>query len=756
MIELRKLLLLAFIAFFLPGILALDAPSLSSSTHPEGEWAGMPMSFEWSAVEGADEYCYSLNTEIDSDAPNEPCTALLNVQPPQKIKSGDYYFHVKAVSSSEESGTTTYYIKLDIDAPTRPIPSAEPKSDGSIELTWEPSEDDSSGVKEYEIYRKLMAGFDIRTTPIYKTVSGSVTSFNDSNDMAQSTTYHYKMRAIDNSGNSGLVSKEVHAETVAKCDLGVQFSVELSSSQEELQLSITANDKIYRGSLTAKLPDASEHVFFEEAEAFLEWDEDFDLSTIEEGYIDFSLAAEEFFGDDCSQEKQFIYDVTLPEASFVFPKYNDRVSETVPLELGVDDKGSFKSGIQSVTFFEKEGDNWKQLGSGEEGEEGIYTFEWNSFGVENGQQKIKASVVDMAGNSVEAVQTVNVLNAFDSSLDVNAALKKAFTARKNAFIARWGLDAKAISSDGVNALIEQADANLTEAERLSQLPGLENETNAKMMLAQAIVSYKQSEEVVETSLYNSSDFIFNKEQVDILLSAAGISGSMAAQAKAYIDVANPERQLQVLEVRDDNATYYRALIVVSFSLDVNILKDSNIGDTVMQVVEVVPKEFAEYAEELDSNVAFTVLSDDPTLSFSMTREQYKKKKLVYALKKDLSQQQADALIEDNIINKFVAPPVFLPLEGSASVIPFTISTDLLLFIGASVIIVLVVLVVLVVLKKGKRRGPLAKKQPKFSPPKEERKKKPAFWKKGKPPTSGLHLPSIRKKKESPLSVFGKK
>lgn len=756
MIGFRKLLLLAFLVLFLPGILALDAPSVTSSTHPEGEWAGMPMSFKWDAVDGAIEYCYSLNTESDSDAPNEPCTGLLNVQPPQKIASGDYYFHVKAVSSGEESATTTYSIKLDLDGPTRPLPSTEAKSDGSIELTWEASEDDASGVKEYEIYRKLMAGFDIRATPVYETVSGSTTSFNDTNEMAQSTTYHYKMRAIDNSGNPGPVSKEVHAETVAKCDLDVQFSVELSSGQDKLELSVTSDDKIYNGTLKAVLPDSSEHVFFEEAEAFLDWEENFDLSSIEEGYIDFSLGAEEFFGDDCGQEKQFIYDVTEPEASFVFPKYNDRVSETVPLELSVVDKGSFKSGIQSVTFFEKEGDNWKQLGSGEEGDGGIYTFEWNSFAAENGQQKIKAVVVDMAFNSVEATQTVNVLNAFDSSLDLNAALRKAHAARKEAMIAKWALDAKAIDSDKVNAALEQADADLEEAERLAQLPGLENETNAKVLLAQAIVSYRQSEDIVETSLYNSAEFIFNKEQVDILLSAAGISGSMAAQAKDYIEIADPKRELQILEVKDDNAAYYRALIVVSFSLDINILKDSNVGDTVMQAVEVVPKEFAEYAVELDSNVAFTVLSEDPSLSFSLTREQYKTKKLVYALKKDLGQPQADALIEGNIVNKFVAPPIFLPLTGSAT-IPLPVSTELLLFIGVAVIIVLVVLIVLFVLKKRKgKRGFSPKEQPRFSPPKKEKKKKVGFWKKGKPPTGGLKLPSIRKKKESPLSVFGKK
>jgi len=94
-----------------------------------------------------------------------------------------------------------------------------------------------------------------------------------------------------------------------------------------------------------------------------------DVSSTEEGYIDFGLEASEFFGDECDMEKRYIYDVTNPEINFSFPKYNDKLSGTVPLQASVEDKGSFKSGIKSVTFYLRDGASWNSLGTGEKNDE---------------------------------------------------------------------------------------------------------------------------------------------------------------------------------------------------------------------------------------------------------------------------------------------------------------------------------------------------------------------------------------------------
>jgi len=760
----KDLVLIAFLVLLIPVAFALDTPTISSNTNPEGEWSGFPMEFKWTSIEEADRYCFILTPDSEAEIPidDSHCSANLAAYPSKKISSGDYYFKVKAVANNgNESSAASHAIMLDIGSPGRAELSAKSNDAGEIELSWTAPEDDASGIKEYEIYRKLMAGFDIRTTPIYEIVDGSALSFTDVNELDQSTTYHYKILAVDNVGNFGSVSNEAHAETAAECDLNITFLVELSSGEDSLELSILSDSKIYHGILEAKLPDGSTYSFFNDAEAFLEWEESFDLSSIDEGYIDLSLTAKEFFGDDCSQSKQFIFDITKPDLTFTSPKYNDRVSETVPLLVEVDDKGSFKSGVDPIIFSVRDGESWTEIGTVSDATDNVYLLNWDSFTVENGQQRIKAVVVDKGGNQAEATQTLNVLNAFDGAVDLNSALTQTGAGRKEAFESRWELDALAIVSDKVDSLIEEADSNFAEGTRLAELEGLENETNAKIFLATAMALYTRSQGIVSVSTYQTADFVFNKEQSGILLTAAGISGPTMAVAQQMIEKADPKRQLKILKVVDDNSTYYRATIEVSFSLDTNILADSNSQDIVMQVIEAVPKEFAEYAAQLDSNISFVVLDDDPKLSFALTRTQYKKKKFSYVLEDDLSQKNADDLISENIVNKFVAPPILLPPETVVS--GFSVSLEVLLFIGISLaVIVLVVIAALVVKsRKSKPRSGLgaparkfAKKEP--AKPLSKKEKKAPFWKKGKSPLSGLKMPSLGKKKESPLNVFGKK
>lgn len=766
----RKIAFFALLVLLFPAAFALNAPVVESSTHPEDTWASYPIEFEWAAVEGAAKYCYTYVSNPNAEVTQENCTENTSFYPPEKAESGDYYFRIKAISGTEESSVTTYHTKLDIEGPSKPIVSAKALPGGGIEVSWTASTDDASGIKFYQIYRKLMAGFTPRDTPLYTTVPAGSTSFIDANDMAESTTYHYIVRPVDNAGNVGTTSNETFAATLAECDLSISFSVELSSDQKSLLLKITGNDKLYRPSLKATLPDGSEKVFFENAEPFAEWQETFPLEGIAQGYFDFDLHATDIessstdsTGEVCRQQKRFVYDLAKPEISFILPKYNDRVSESVPLQVKVVDAGVFKSGIKSVVFYLKEGAGWKTLGSGEEKSGGVYEFSLNSFSVENGQQKLKAEATDNAGNIAEALQSINVLNAFESAVDLNQAAERTAKGRASALAAMWALQAKAVYSEQQQSLIDEGNSDFAEAQNLAGLPGIENETNAKLLFAQAMLLYKQSETVVKTSVFKSADFVFNKEQVLILLNAAGISGSAADAAKAAIEKADPKRKLEILKVQDGNAAYYRALISVSYSPDVDILSDSNAGDLVMQVIEVVPKEFAEYAAELDSNFSFTVLYDDPKISFTLTRDQYKKKQLVYALKKDLSEEQANSLIESNVINKFVAPPIFLPIGTAGLGFALNFSPDLLLFIGIAVAVIAAIIIVALVLRKffsGGKQVPLQSPAPKpstqrFAAKKEERPK-PVQPKRGKPPGSGFKLPFLGKKKESPLSVFGKK
>jgi uncharacterized protein GlcG (DUF336 family) len=704
----KSFFLLALI-LLLPAGFALDAPVVTSETHPSGVWGSTPIVFKWAAIAGATHYCFVLDSSAETVAPDcvsdtAAFTKRTDVDVPPKIRSGEYFFHIKAVSVTGASATTNYPIKLDVDGPSKPLLSAESLSDGGIELSWGAVQDDASGVKEYEIYRCGLANFGLRDLGVTLVAKVSGISYNDFNNLGQSKTYHYKIRPVDNAGNGGSVSNEVHASTAAKCDLGISFSISLSDDKKRLLLGLSAVDKIAHGGLKATLPDGSEYSFFDEKEPFTDWNSEFDLSQTKEGVIQFYLSAKEFFGDNCDQNKEFIYDITRPVVQFASPKYNDKVSETVVLQVKAFDQGDFKSGIKSVDFFIDENNQWKSVGAGEKKENDLFELEWDSFTAPNGQTKFKAVAVDNANNTVEATHGLFVLNAFQQAVDVNSALAEAEERKIEAQQAVDDLAAKGVISKNLNSLMSEADAALNKAKELAAAAG-SNETLAKSSAAEAIALYESAKKAVTVSTFKTGDFIFNKEQVDILLNAAGISGQSAVEAKQLIEKAEPKRQLQVLRVQDNNVVYYKAAIVVSYSLDVNLLRDKNANDVVLRLIEVVPKEFAEYASELTSSIKFNVLRDDPSIEFILTKDAYKKRAITYALKQDLSEQQANKLIEENVVNKFVAPPVFL-LTGTAGGFSLPITTELILFISIAAIVVVIIILAMLILRKKKSKSPL--------------------------------------------------
>jgi len=701
----KKSLLFPLLLLLPPACFALGAPVVTSQSNPNGVWSNAPeISLNWPAIEGATAYCYTLDQS--QDAVPTACENRISVS--YQKSDGVYYFRIKAKNASgEESAITAYEVKVDRTEPEQVKLTATAKQDGSIELMWDVAVDSGSGSDKYEIYRSGWMNFNIRDAGSIKIATVTGASYTDSNDLEQSITYHYRVRPVDKAGNYGMPSNEAIAETAAKCDLEVSFTVDYSSDKKKLLLHVASNDSIYHGALVVLLPGGGSQTFFSEKPAFMAWDGELDLADVKEGNIDFNLTAREYITqDNCDQGKRFVYDVTNPVVKFVAPKFNEKVSEIVPLQAEAADPGEFNSGVKDVVFFIKDSGEWRLAGLGGKKEGAIYQLDWNSFSVVNAQQEFKAVVSDNAGNSAEKTHSIVVLNAFSSSVDLNGAIAEAWAKKESALAFRRELLARAIKSAAVDSLLGQADANLAAAVELSKKQTPEDETKAKLLFSQAISLYDAAKSAVSTSDYKSGVFIFNREQTVILLNAAGYSGAVATEAKQLVDRLEPKRELKLIKVVDDNAEYYKAVIVVSFSLDVNLMKDKNAGDPVLQAIEVVPKQFAEYAKEIDSNFQFTVLNDDPVLSFVLTKQQYKVKSFEYVLKEDLSQQKADKMMEENIVNKFVAPPVLL-LPGSrvGAGLFGGISLDILLFAVVGVVaIILVALLALFFVRKRKHGG----------------------------------------------------
>jgi hypothetical protein len=81
--------------------------------------------------------------------------------------------------------------------------------DTEIDLSWTPSTDVGSGIATYILRRATDSGF---TTGVTDIDVGNVSSYNDTG-LTAATTYYYKIKAVDNAGNSSAYSSAVNDTT---------------------------------------------------------------------------------------------------------------------------------------------------------------------------------------------------------------------------------------------------------------------------------------------------------------------------------------------------------------------------------------------------------------------------------------------------------------------------------------------------------------------------------------------------------------
>ena len=140
--------------------------------------------------------------------------------------STTYYYKVAAVDSSanigvlsdEASGTTAG--AADTTPPSKVLGlTVIPVSSSQLNLAWTANTETDLG--HYNVYRGTTAGFAVNTATDTPLAQPSTNSYSDTNGLIQSTTYYYKVAAVDTSGNIGNVSDEISAITLT----GVFYNV---------------------------------------------------------------------------------------------------------------------------------------------------------------------------------------------------------------------------------------------------------------------------------------------------------------------------------------------------------------------------------------------------------------------------------------------------------------------------------------------------------------------------------------------------
>ena len=291
-----------------------------------------------------------------------------------------------------------------------------------------------------------------------------------------------------------------------------------------------------------------------------------------------------------------------------------------------------------------------------------YTVDWNSEKVVDGNHVLKATAMsfnaDDAENSITKTITIKTSNGVTSvyleetadgnktaaqlvigSAEDSKGNADALVAELASFGALPGEVAGGLISSA-SVLLDDAKADFDDGEY----------ADAKKKANDAKAKFVQAVGMLAVGDYGgASYYVFNEEHLDIMLKNLGFSQQLRDEAKQLLQGNDVNRSLSFKKVEDNGKTYYKAVITL-------VVKNIS-GEAIdVKVVEIIPKELAASASEIAGS-GFVVLVDDPVLEWTVSLGAGEEKKIVYALKGELTAEEADDMVASGIINKFAAPPV---------------------------------------------------------------------------------------------------
>jgi len=175
------------------------------------------------------------------------------------------------------------------------------------------------------------------------------------------------------------------------------------------------------------------------------------------------------------------------------------------------------------------------------------------------------------------------------------------------------------------------------------------------------------------------------------LKALGLSDAQAETIKQKIIADNVERSLKIIKISGANNVQVK--IELSFANDTN--------EETLKVVEIIPKELVDSAKKIFSDTNFRIIKEDPIIEFTVPAKKGAKTTISYNIG-EMSEENANKLIEGNVLQKFSTPPLLLQagdepekLIASAVGIISMETLQLLAIIGVLLFAILVVVIIFI-------------------------------------------------------------
>jgi len=704
---LSRLAAFFFVLFFCAAALGAP-PTVSSTNHPEGQWSNSSQIVINVSYSGATGYSYVVDKQPDTVPDTNVDTTESRISLGSKM-DGIYWFHVRAKSSGW-SEPAHYELRVDTGGPSKPASiGATAQDDGSILLQWAASQDSGSGISHYNVYRSVLRfiydpalgynrEFNVRDLVAKKIASNvTETSYTDTNfEIGKGLRFHYKVQPVDDSGNLGAQSGAASVLSANFCNLTLGINARLVDSN--ISIDVNSDKQFRKGHLIVTSFDGQEFVVVDSLSNVSSLNGQYSLAGEKNGGYTINFSANDDDGVLCSVEKVFIYDTVLPTVDIISPPVTKELSETVQFEVSVVDAGDNPSGIKSVSLILVDGAAETSIGQAEQKED-RYVFDWNTIGFKNGRFKVVARATDNGLNVAEDSALYSIKNTAIQRSSALLAISDANSQRARAVEYISSLEALNIFIPDLNAAVAKGDANSATAQ-LTLEQGLYFDL-AEAQAKSAKENYSSVLAMVSSKDYKSATYSYNQNQLDVFLSAAGLSsGETAIEAKELIASSKVSRKLEILEVKEKE-TFYVANIEIS-------LKNPDKNSSSFKVVEVIPKKFASSSDGIISSVNFEVLEKDPVLAFrSFDLNGSQSYTIRYGLKQRLTKQQADLLADSDVINTFISPPIVLRPSANISSIksgggssfdglPSLELNDSTLLIGGVVLVLFILFVVGVV------------------------------------------------------------
>ncbi len=585
-----------------------------------------------------------------------------------------------AASNNQWSDANKASVFYDVTKPSKPanLAASLRSSDNAVSLTWDPSTDNSNGTIKYNVYRADDINFSSETT--LTLAPQALNSYYDKK-VKDGSSYYYRVSAVDAAGNESdrsegksVVAKAVTMDNpdqnatqntgpaISEKDIKVQLlradgKETTSVRKEKITVKGSFAKKLINVNVALRLPggqlvkliDATKPAESDNLDSF---SKEFDMSTAASGKGQVLFKANDpANGNDLAFAIDFTVDTDEPAVTWINPdKEKASFAGKVVLRAKASDKGS---GLDHLVYAFKELRTAKtgEIGTLTKDDNGFYNYEWKFDNYYNGAYAVTATAYDKAGNSAVALmKEVNITGGKNPDKEINEG-KLADLQAKKADIDKLADKLKkqnVVSTKLVNAR-DQVEADISQAQSLQ---AAKNYPEAQKKIADALSIIAGLPNLITVTEAKRVDYSLEQAAWPKALKDAGFDDKLAQKAIDLIKSTGAKRTLQLLEIKEADKTSYQVNILVS-------LANKGADKATYKVIEVIPKEFAATAKDVQTQETITVLNADPSIQFTAELAKGEARDFVYSLNKALSKDAAKAFVDAEPLKLFPAPPIVL-------------------------------------------------------------------------------------------------